>query len=514
MSKFQNLWYEARQLRTSSVIESASVNDLWRWAEVNDHLPNLTALNDTMGGEVGGQPIRDGFWQLHNPEVALQNPSPVGLEGLTALMNRAMNVPQWESLRRSTKGDVVASGFAVPYYAEFWKNLPEEVKEELQQAAQAAQEAQDAQNAADTAQSAYNSAMQGGNETAQANAEAQLQEAVTNATEAAARARQAGEQAAAAVEGRKHTIDNNAQQTANAAQKEAEGMKQYVRSFSLAAGGDPEQRDVTMFRDAMRLLAQRPNLRKLVNLIGWQRRMLQVPRRRAPVGRARKVGVVRKPLDLATVLPDELMGVALPPDDPMAIDFLFRAATGQIKHYKYEGEESVGLGPVILVVDQSGSMGGDNEALAVLLEWTIMELCIRDNRPFWAIPFSGAGEFHIWQPPRQQGKVSSDSVFRHLSHSYKGGTEPYQPLLAALDIIGKEREARRADIVFVTDGYIPVAPPTFLHRLNAVRAQRPTKIIATIIESRQNAGWADKIFYVADLFAERDIFLNVAREVF
>ena len=79
-------------------------------------------------------------------------------------------------------------------------------------------------------------------------------------------------------------------------------------------------------------------------------------------------------------------------DETLDADWLCRAVDSGILHRQYGGREQKGRGPLIVVRDESGSMGGAPHALAVALEWALLEIAIRDKRLFYSIPFSGCDQ--------------------------------------------------------------------------------------------------------------------------
>jgi uncharacterized protein with von Willebrand factor type A (vWA) domain len=154
-------------------------------------------------------------------------------------------------------------------------------------------------------------------------------------------------------------------------------------------------------------------------------------------------------------------------DDILHLDWLRRAVDGGIRHRRYAGQEKQGRGPLVLVRDESGSMEGDPHATAVALEWALLEICRRDNRAFFSIPFSSSGQFHVWQAPRP-GMPDPQGSLDHLAHFYNGGTEPYQPLLKAMELIAGGN--LRADDLIITDGAF--GEPLEKHGRNLLRAAR------------------------------------------
>lgn len=205
------------------------------------------------------------------------------------------------------------------------------------------------------------------------------------------------------------------------------------------------------------------------------------------------------------------MGLASFGDGTLHTDWLKRALDDGIRHHKFGGKEQRGRGPLVLV-DESGSMEGPPHALAVALEWALLEIARRDRREFYAVPFSGTGQFHIWQAP-QFGRPDPTGPLAHLAHFYGGGTEPYAPLAKALELI--EKGDLRADILILTDA--DFAPPSdeSMQRVAQAKLRRPLRIVSVIIgdDTTQAETFADKVIHVDDLLCDRDQLRSAVAEI-
>ncbi len=187
----------------------------------------------------------------------------------------------------------------------------------------------------------------------------------------------------------------------------------------------------------------------------------------------------------------------------MTLDWLRRAADGGIRHRKFSGKEQRGRGPLVLVRDESGSMEGAPHALAVALEWALLEIARRDQREFFTIPFSGEGQYQVWQAPLP-GQPEPDGLLAHLSHFYNGGTEPYSPLIAALELI--ERSRLRADVLILTDAAFSSPPDEFTRRLAEVKQRQPLRVVAVVVGGDYAVAqeFADRVIGLDDLIAGRE----------
>ena len=290
-------------------------------------------------------------------------------------------------------------------------------------------------------------------------------QAQTQAAQTQARADAARAAFQAALNARSAQVTAALNHAAQSAREQAENATEMVHGFSLAAGGDPIHVDPAIAQAALQVLAQNPNLKRLAELLGWARKMVRGEWRKSPHGKTEMVGYATHALQ-----PEHMAGfeyaALLSGDDTLHVDWLRRAVDGGIRHRRYAGQERQGRGPLVLVRDESGSMEGDPHATAVALEWALLEICRRDRRDFYCIPFSGTGKFHVWQAPRP-GQPDPQGLLDHLAHFYDGGTEPYLPLMKALELITDGD--LRADVLMITDGSFGEPPADFLHQLAEVK---------------------------------------------
>jgi uncharacterized protein with von Willebrand factor type A (vWA) domain len=486
--------------------------DQAEWLSAVDSIPQLSNADQQAARDLCGHPVQDGFFGLFKANPRLVDEPASSLQPLAGLMKRGTETPEWARLRETTMGDSIAAGIgAQALVEEVLKALPEEVKQQAQQQAREQQKAEEAQSQAEAlttlAQMLSERAM-GGNETA-ANAAQQAEDVQRKALQAQTQAAQAQARADAARAAFQASLNSRLAQVtaalnhaAETAREQAEDATNVVRSFSLAAGGDPVRVDPATAQAATEMLKVNPNLKHLADLLGWARKMVRGEWRKSAHGKSEMTGYSVQPLQ-----PEHMAGfeyaALLSGDDTLHLDWLRRAVDGGIRHRRYTGQEKQGRGPLVLVRDESGSMEGDPHATAVALEWALLEICRRDRRDFHSIPFSGSGQFHVWHDPRP-GLPDPQGLLEHLAHFYNGGTEPYLPLLKAVELIAGGD--LRADILIITDGAFGEPPEDFLRHVAEVKQQHPLRLVAVLVGSdeEQAQAFADRVIAVGDLFEDRE----------
>jgi len=514
-----NLW----QSKIESVL-AADRFDLADWRSAREAVPSVIGADITAAQEFCGHPVQDAFLSLFKSAPRLTEPTPAGLEPLADLMRRGLETPEWSRLRENSTGDLVAASVgAEAFVAETPKALPDDAKRQAQEQSQAQHEADQFRDKAESLETLADLMRQQADAKAESDprAAASLGEEAESVSQRALEVRQkadaAQQQANAARTTFEAKANANAPQLAAALNKaawqaaeKASDTSEIVRGFSLAAGGDPAHVDPSMARAAMQTLLANPNLRCLADLLGWAKRMARGEWRKSSHARTELVGYAVHDLRPETIAPVE-WAVLLAGDATLSLDWLRRAADGGIRHRQFSGQERQGRGPLVLVRDESGSMEGEAHALAVALEWGLLEIAHRDQREFLSIPFSGEGQYQVWRAP-SPGQPDPDRLLAHLSHFYGGGTEPYGPITQALELIENSHPSAssglglRADVLVLTDAAFGAPPEAFMRRLAEVNQRSPLRVITVVIgdDATQSEAFSDRVIAIKDLIRDRE----------
>lgn len=525
--------------------------DLEDWQKVCGVIDGLEDSNVAASQEYTGQPVQDAFLSLLKLAPQLNDPQAKKLVPLADILGRGMNLPEYKNLRENTIGQPYAAAFGAQHFIQtVLKNLPDDVKknareqakqqdkadnanaqaEALQnlmsmlqeQAAQLQQRAdnlgleaqemnqlgdpEEADNLQEQADQAQAKADQLNNQAQQAQTAAQA--AAAQAAQAEANAQVAADAYEAATEANGSQIANVLNQAAAAASGEAQEANSLIKSFSLAAGGDPSHVDPETAKMAMEVMKRNPHLKNLAELIGWAKRMVKGEWRKSIKGSDKMTGYGPQELQPARMASFERMAM-VSSDPARKAGFVKRVVENSVTHQKFEGDEKQGKGPMVIIRDESGSMSGHEHATAVALEWALMEIAKADKREFYSIPFSGTGQFNVWKAPAK-GDNDSAGLMAHLSHFYGGGTEPYGPINRALDVIAKND--LKADILVLTDGSFSQPSQDFLTRIKEIEP----KIVTVTI-----GGWGDavaksfsnKTVNVTDLFTDKENLREAVAEI-
>ncbi|MEZ0076313.1 VWA domain-containing protein [Planotetraspora sp. GP83] len=503
--------------------------DAMTWADTWEQATALRDLADSLNDNFDhtGDLVRDTWTAAFKATPRLRDrdrvdPSRhVNHEVVRALRD----APAFTELRRLSVGDPYTAAMAVLAQSKELRGMLERSKQAAQ-AAQAAQEAREQaaqaaeqlRQALEDAQAAAQAAGDGdaqgdGNgEGAAGEAADRLEQALTTAQAAADAAQQAGQQEAQAFAQAAPAL----RQAARAAAKQAADAAETELAAVAAWGLGPGELQHMSFAERAQLAEAltRHRLAKYVDLIGRFRQMATGERaRKVDHARGELVGVTLGD-EVPRLVPGELAALA---DPGLRADFAARLAERRLMVYNTRGDAPAGQGPIICLVDCSGSMlheenGISREAWAKACALALLDQARQARRHFVGVLFSSAGQVRDFHFERGRGPIAD--VLEFGSHFFDGGTSFQEPLDLASTILDESwdrDDLRHGDVVLITDGLCRVEPEwadgwrqrkaAIGYRLYGVTVQaRPSR---TLEELCDNVRTVDEL---ADLDTPRELF--------
>lgn len=423
---------------------------------------------------------------------------------------------QFQQLRANTRGDEYASAMAMVAMESAVRQAQTSMKEAQEAAEEAAKAEKEAQEAEDAARDeAGTCAGMGGmgpnpdpNGVPGGPGQGNGGQTVADALAKAEMARNAAEAA-----------KQNAQ---GAAQQAAQGLRQEFKNAAVQAGEEIEQEkalcqafgvdDGTLQKmdfEQRRQLAERlrnNRLAQFYKLLGQFKMIQQSESRKRIEHAADEVVGVKLDDDLTRMIPAEMINLA---SEELEADFWMRYANREVLCYDLRGKENMGQGPVICVVDESGSMGiddvagGTREAWSKALSLAMCDQARQRGRDFHYIGFSSSRQ--QWTTSFPKGVTTIDKVIEMTEHFYGGGTYYEGPLRAALDLIEEtyDRDGKsKPDIVFMTDDEYGSLDEDFMHEWNRVKDKASIRCFGIAIGCSYGGALeavSDNVRSVADL---------------
>ncbi len=241
-------------------------------------------------------------------------------------------------------------------------------------------------------------------------------------------------------------------------------------------------------------------LRRICELAGRFRRLAQSKQRqKTEHGLDDVVGVVLDG-DIGRLLPSELAKLN---DDDLELDTLRRLVERETQCREYKGVEPVALGPIVVTVDESGSMAGEKiytaKALALALAW----IARRQKRWVALVGFAGGTTgTRLALPP---GKWDETKVCDWLEHFYSGGTRMDVPLSEVPNVYWPEFVAQgmargKTDLICITDAIVEI-PEEMKNNFLAWKAVEKVKMYSLVVEGEPGdlAQVSDELYQVPSL---------------
>jgi Mg-chelatase subunit ChlD len=245
---------------------------------------------------------------------------------------------------------------------------------------------------------------------------------------------------------------------------------------------------------AVRSLAARlkgdERLRRIAALAGRFKRIAAAKRRQRVRHGADEVTDVEQGADLGRALPVELAKLT---QRLLRLDFLRALLERRSFQYRLEGTASLGKGPLVVLLDKSGSMDGPRDVWATAVALALLDQAQRERRTFALLGFDARVKFEAVVKPAEA--LPEDGLFV----SCAGGTEIAAAVDRGLEIIRTHPGVlRKADLVLVTDGGSDASAA------GALRESAATLGVTILglgigVEREWLVPWCDEVHSVTDL---------------
>lgn len=445
--------------------------------------PELSSITEKGEAEVEGwetsmQDFFSGSYK-YNPRLA-ENTG----ENTVArkIMSEVMKTREFAEMRNHTRADSLASSMAAKALGEATlANLPGEVKEKAKEKAETDRLIEELLNEIDPSNP-------------NAEAKAKVEELVE-------KSEALGKDIENADLG---DVRRAARAAAKAAGEEVAEMNEGLSTFGIGTG----EGDISNVSPAERIeLAKRlrnsHKLKEIAELAGRLTRIAMRTREtRVSHGRD-EIHDVEQGDDLGRVLPTELLGLA--EGGEFETLFLRKFAEKELLQYKVRGTEEKGRGPIVVAIDESGSMSGSPEFFAKGIGLALLNVAKAEKRDFAFIQFGSSNQIATSVFPK--GQADASTLMNVIERFFGGGTDFEAPLNKALDII-EENEFKDADLVFITDGGAHLSPE-FVSRFNRVKTEKDFETFSIVI----GMGVAKNVKAFSDRVADWST-PETAREVF
>lgn len=272
------------------------------------------------------------------------------------------------------------------------------------------------------------------------------------------------------------------------AKEECEAASDLANGLGAGAPGAPLDREA--IADAFRRVRGDNQLQRIFAMAGRFRRCASaLQRQKTKQGIDDTVGVK---LDgtVRSMMQSELARLVLP---SLKLDTMRRIAERQALCREHRGFETVAKGPVVVVVDESGSMSGSKIVAAKALALTMGWVAKQQKRWIVLVGYSGGDPGHwVCCPPR---KWDQNKVIDWLDHFYGGGSDrdvPIDELPTQYwpEFIKLGLQRGKTDVVFITDAIVN-CPKKMADKFLAWKLAEKVKAYGIIIGQHEPGEFAD-----------------------
>lgn len=293
-----------------------------------------------------------------------------------------------------------------------------------------------------------------------------------------------------------------ATQACKQAKEEVDSAEATRKALGIGKGGESESSlSASEIKELFEQVRDNNSLRRIMELAGKYRRLSQsMQRNKVTHGHDEVVGI-EFGNDLSRIVPSELLMLA---DDDLELEFFRRFAENALMLRDMRSTASEVSGPIVIIVDESGSMNGERIAHAKAMALSI--LWVAEHQKRWACLVGFAEEDHcniLTVPP---GKRDISALLQWLEHFYAQGTSPVVPLVT---VPNKWNELGcpkgRTDIITITDARLDVSAE-MAQRYNAWRAAEQVKTNTIVIGDNigDMEGVSDRWWSIDELNLESD----------
>ena len=263
-----------------------------------------------------------------------------------------------------------------------------------------------------------------------------------------------------------------------AAAGEVKELKEAEGALGMGAGDLGGKRDPKAVAEAFNRIRNNSTLRRICEAAGRFRRVAQSKQRLKAVHCLDDVVGVELGGDLARVLPHELAKLDI---EELELDMLRRLAERQAMCRELAAVEPVGKGPIIVTLDESGSMREKIEnakGLALSLAW----IARQQKRWCALVAYSGgSGERIIALPP---GRWNEAALCEWLVSFIGNGSDVDVPIVELPRIYVELRPpVGQTDVIMITDAICSL-PAARVECFNSWKKSVKARVISLILESR------------------------------
>ena len=285
------------------------------------------------------------------------------------------------------------------------------------------------------------------------------------------------------INGISRDIRRSMNEAIKAGQKEIDEVYSCMRGWGVEPA---EMKHIPMKKriELVNFIKNNRRLKNLAQIIGKFRNLARSVQKEKISSHQDEIHDITLGNDLAYILPVELAQISHP---VLKKDFYRKYSEQSLIQYELQAKEKKGQGPMVILIDTSGSMSGAPLDLSIATALALIDTAFRQKRYAYVVFFADTilGEFEF--NPKEKDNMEKFINIAQVGAS--GGTDFEAPLKKGLEVIQKS-EYQKADMIFITDGCCDVEKDfqdqflklkeTLLFNLYSVLIGVESKVITTL----------------------------------
>lgn len=402
------------------------------------------------GSPQWGSVVREGFADLYSSDADVRRESQgEGSPWVGQILAQAQSIPEWIALKARTQGDEWATGLGL---GSVLMTVAPEVKDKAPKSDERA--AADAANTLEDLLKEFSETIEDDESMTPEEAKKlrSLESKLADATKRAAAAASDAVKAASALNQPATSLAIRFRIAAGASKAIAEIDETRAALVGLGVGTGVGQRvQVAGPRsEIVNLVRTNPHLRRVAMLAGRLRAEAARKQETKTDHTRGEVTSITVGGEIARLVPSELVYLS---DPDLECILLRKLVEKTALEYEVKGRETKIRGPIVLLIDESGSMGGIRNEWAKAATLAFMDIAQRQNRAFSTIHY-GYSVDRVEHVSRKS-PLDVAKLNRIVNGFANGGTNVAMAVRKAIDLIDTakgEKELADADLVMISDG--------------------------------------------------------------
>ena len=237
------------------------------------------------------------------------------------------------------------------------------------------------------------------------------------------------------------------------AKSEINDVENVMYGAGCGHGSHTPKRGSISAQKLMQMVKDNPNLKEILKQAGRLRRLAQQKQKAKPRQGTNEITGVLSGNDISRMLPSEAM-MLMDPD--MELIFARKYQERALLEYELKEKPEEHQGPIVMLLDCSGSMRGARETWAAAVALAFLGVAQDQHRDFALVHFSDTVRKITVFDTKSPTDIE-DMLNTIVSCGASGGTNFTEALIEGMKVIQHTGSFKKADIIMISDGECPVS---------------------------------------------------------